>query len=283
MKAVNLISAKPLKTSKFWLLSIAAGLIAIQLTVSWRAGSINAWSTSALFWFAIGSVVWEKRNTLSLKSGTIASLLGTLLIAIVLLKSTLDGGNFHYISPFISALGVGLLASGLKGLKQYWQELTALFCLGVPQVILTPLVDPSELTARFAAFVLSHLGFATSRQGVYVNLTAGAIEVNPQCSGMQNMTQLFAIAILFLIMFPMHWTKKIIVPLVAVFIGFTVNGFRVAIMAILVAHSTQENFEYWHKEDGAQVFALISALLFGLFCFILLRLNEPENQESVEL
>lgn len=283
MTTVNLASAKPLKNSKFWLLGIAAGLIAIQLTVNWKYGGINSWSTSALFWFAIGSVVWEKRNTLSLKAGTIASLLGSLIIAMVLLRSTSSKSDFYYISPFISALGLGLVASGFKGLKQYWQELTALFFLGAPHFILLPLADITQLTAKFAAFVLSYLGFAVSRQGVYVALATGAVEVNQACSGMRNIIQLFSIAVLFLIMFPMHWSKKVLVPLVAVFLGFTVNGFRVAMMAILVAYSTPENFEYWHKEDGAQIFSLISALLFGLFCFILLRLDEPGNQESVEL
>lgn len=283
MTTVNLASVKPLKSSKFWLLGIAAGLIAIQLTINWKNGDLNSWSISVLFWFAICSVIWEKRNTLSLKAGTVSSLLGTLVIAIVLLKSASSSGEFYYISPFISALGLGLLASDIKGLKQYWQELLALFCLGVPQVIILSLADISELTAKFAAFVLSHVGFAVSRQGVYVGLATGAVEVNRACSGMRNITQLFAIAVLFLVMFPMSWRKKILVPLVAVFVGFTVNGFRVAMMALLVAYSTPENFEYWHTGDGAQIFSLISALIFGLFCFLMLRLDEDKNQESTQL
>lgn len=282
MTTVNLASVKPLKESKFWLLSIAAGLIAIQLTINWKNGDINSWSTSLLFWVAICSVVWERRNTLGLQAGIVSSLLGTLVIAIVLIKSTSPSGAFYYISPFVSALGLGLLASGFRGLKQYWQELLALFCLGVPHVTIPSLVDISKLTAMFAAFVLSHLGFAVSRQGVYISLVKGAVEVNPQCSGMQNILQLFAIAILFLVMFPLNWSKKILVPIIAICIGFTVNVFRVALMAILVAYSTQENFVYWHKGDGAQIFSLISALLFGLFCFLLLRLDESKNQGSAQ-
>jgi len=83
-----------------------------------------------------------------------------------------------------------------------------------------------------------------------------------------------------LVMFPLDWKKKIIVPITAVLIGFSVNGVRVALMAILVAYSTSENFEYWHKGDGSQIFSLISALLLGLFCFLLLRLDESKQQES---
>ena len=282
MTTVNL-AATPLKDSRFWLLGIAAGLIAIQLTVNWRDGNINSWSTSVLFWFAICSVVWEKHKTLNLKSGMASSLLGTLLIAIVLLKSTSYAGTFYYVAPFISATGLGLLASGSKGLKQYWQELLALFCLGVPQITILSLADISELTARFAAFVLLHLGFAVSRQGVYVALSTGAVEVNPGCSGIRNIIQLFSIAVLFLVLFPINWKQKVFVPLVAVLIAFTVNGFRVAMLAILVAYSTPENFEYWHLGDGGQIFSLVSALLFGLFCYLILRLNESKDQESAQL
>ena len=282
MTTANLAIAASLKDSRLWLLGIAAGLIAIQLTVNWRDGNINSWSTSVLFWFAICSVVWEKRQTLRLKAGIISSLLGTLLIAAVLLKSASHAGNFYYVAPFISATGLGLLASGVKGLKQYWQELLALFCLGVPQVSILSLADISELTAKFAAFVLSHLGFAVSRQGVYVALSTGAVEVNPACSGIRNIIQLFSIAVLFLVLFPINWKQKLFVPLVAVFLAFTVNGFRVAMLAILVAYSTPENFEYWHKGDGAQLFSLTSALLFGLFCYLMLRIDESKAQESAQ-
>lgn len=281
MTTIHLAAVKPLKSSKFWLLGIAAGLIAIQLTLSWHNGQINMFTTSVLFWFAACSLVWEKRN-IKLETGVISSLIGTLIIAVVLLKSTNSAGNFYYISPLVSAVGLTLLASGFKGLKQYWQELLILFFLGVPQIVLPPLVDISELTAKFAAFVLSHFGFEISRQGVYLTLATGAVEVNPQCSGIQNILQLCSIAVLFLMMFPLDWKKKVLVPIVAICLGFTVNGVRVALMTLLVAYSSQANFEYWHKGDGSQIFALISALTFGLFCFLMLRLDEIKDQESVK-
>lgn len=281
MTTIQLASVKPLKSSRFWLLGIAAGLIAIQLTLSWHNGQINMFTTSVLFWFAVCSLLWEKRNTLSLKAGVISSLAGTLIIATVLFKSTNSSGNFYYLSPLASAVGLALLASGFKGLKQYWQELLILFFLGVPQSVIPLLVDISELTAKFATFVLSHFGFEISRQGVYLTLATGAVEVNPQCSGIQNILQLCSIAVLFLVMFPIDWKKKVLVPIVAICLGFMVNGVRVALMALLVAYSSQANFEYWHKGDGSQIFALISALSFGLFCFLMLRLDELKDQESV--
>jgi len=43
-------------------------------------------------------------------------------------------------------------------------------------------------------------------------------------------------------------------PIVAVLVAFVVNGVRVALMAILVAYSSQEAFEYWHTGTGSEIF-----------------------------
>ncbi|AFY76746.1 MAG: cyanoexosortase A [Hydrococcus sp. C42_A2020_068] len=282
MKAILFTPVRYLKNFQFWLLGIAAGLIAIHLTVTWRFGDINLLGVSVLFWLAVSSLIWRKRSCLNLESGALSSLLGALLVAIVLLKSTsLTGSHFIRLSPFLSAVGLALLASGFKGLKQYWQELTVLFFLGVPQVILSSLsIDTSLITAQFAAFILWYLGFEVSRQGVYINLPGGGVEVYPGCSGLENMAHLLGLAILFLAMFPMNWGQKILAPIVAVTLAFLVNGFRVAFMTVLAASSQLETFEYWHKGGGSLVFSLIAVLLFGLFCLFSIRQQEPVERDT---
>lgn len=283
MRANHFPLVKPLNNSKFWLVGIASGLIAIHLNITWKSGQLDFWSVSVLFWVAVCSLVWKKRHTLSLKAGLSSSFLGTLLIAAVLLKSTRFNYSFPYVSPLISAVGLGLLGSGFKGLKQYWQELLILFFLGVPQLTLLGLIDITGFTAKFAAFVLWYLGFEVSRQGVNVNLTTGSVAVYPGCSGLESILYLLRLAALFLVVFPTDSSKKIIVPVVAIFLGFVVNGIRVALMAILVASSNHQAFEYWHQGDGALIFSLISVLIFGLFCLFMLRLDKPEPENSVEL
>lgn len=283
MIAIYLSLVKSLKNSEFWLLGIAAVLIAIHLNITWKSDNSNLWGVSVLFLTAVCYLIWEKRNTLSLKTGVISSFLGTLLIAAILIKSTSFSENFPYVSPFISAIGLGLLASGFKGLKQYWQELLLLFFLGVPKITLLWLIDISLLTAKFAAFVLWYSGFEVSRQGLNITLPTGTVEVYPGCSGMEAIIHLCGFAVLFLVMFPTDWGKKIIVPVIAILIGFVVNGVRVALMAVLAAPATQKAFEYWHKGDGSLIFSLVSVSIFGLFCLFLLRLDEPGNQDSVKL
>lgn len=290
MKAVNLESIQTLKSSKFWLLGIAAGLSAIHITITWKSDNTDLWGMSVLFLAAVCSLIWKKRNTLSLKSGVVSSFIGTLIIAGVLFKSTFPIGKypditdeFSYVSPLISAVGLGLIASGFKGLKQYWQGLLLLFFLGVPHAILLSLIDISIFTAQFSTAVLWYLGFEVSRQGVFVILPTGSVEVYSGCSGMIAILYLWGLAALFLVMFPTDWSKKILVPVVATLLAFVVNGGRVALMAILAGSSNQKAFDYWHTGAGSQIFAMTSVLIFGLFCFFLVQLHKDENENSVEL
>jgi len=94
------------------------------------------------------------------------------------------------------------------------------------------------------------------------------------------MTHLLGLAVLYLVMFPTDWTRKVLVPVVAVSLAFVVNGFRVALMAVLAASSNLEAFEYWHTGSGSAIFSMISVFLFGLFCLFLLRQEEPANRDN---
>lgn len=286
MKALMLVSVGSLRTYQFWLLGIATGLIAIHLTLMSRANDASLLGNSVLFWAAVWSLLWPKRNILKLESGAFSSFVGTFLLALVLLKSTFISGYdvFLRISPLISALGVALLASGFKGLKQYWRELLILCFLAPSPGAMALLIDISKLTAKFATVILWYLGFNVSNQGVYVNLPTGGVEVYPGCSGIESILYMLGLAVVFLVMFDSRWHYKIIVPVVAIFIAFVVNGFRVALMAVLVANSTKEALEYWHKGDGSMLFSMVSVLILGLFCLFILPSETLENDDaSVDL
>lgn len=270
-----------IKTPKFWLIGIAASLITIHLTITWKREYSDLLGISILLWAGVYSLLEKKRNTLNLETGVISSFLGTLLLALVLLETIFPINRFPYVSPFISALGLGLLASGFKGLKQYWQELLILLFPAVANLTLLFLIDISELTAKFANFALWYLGFEVSREGVNITLKTGAVEVNQGCSGLENILQLWVLAVLFLVMFPPTGRKKILVPVVASLVGFVVNGMRVALMAILVASSNQKAFVYWHVGEGSLIFSMISVLIFGLFCLLLLHLDRSQKQDFI--
>lgn len=281
MKTLDSLSLKSLSESQFWLLGIAAGLMAIHLTLTLHRGSTDLQAISFLFWLAATSLVWQKRDRLNLESGIFSTLLGLLIIGAVLLKSsTLATSNFLGVSPFLSGIGLTLLASGFRGFQYYWRELLILFFLGVPKVIFWPAIDISGLTARFTTFILWYSGFNVYRRGFEVIMPGGGVNVNMGCSGLAGMFYLLSLAVLFLILFPLKkLEKKILVLSASVTIAFVVNGFRVAIMALFANVQDDRGLQYWHVGDGSLIFMMISVGLFGLFCWFMLRQEEPTTEE----
>lgn len=264
---------------KLLLLAIAAGLITINITTTWKRGYINLWGISVLLWIAGCYLIWKKRREINLESSTLPSLIGATLISLVFFDTICPINKFSYISPFVSALGLGLIASGFKGLKQYWQELLISFFPCGAYTTLLFLIDLPIMTAKFATFLLWYLGFQVHRQGVNIILSTGSIEVNKSCSGLDNLLQLWVISILFLVMFPTRGCRKFLIPVVASLLGFAINGMRVALMTVLVASSNQKTFDYWHQGDGSLIFSMLSVLLVGLFCMFILRVSDPGKQD----
>jgi cyanoexosortase A len=284
MRTINYSFLKPL-SDQFWLLTLAGSLIAVNLSLQMKlTGDFISLSFSLLLWGVVLSQLWEKRHNLSLRSGVFSTFLGLVLIAFVLIRSLLTArvSLLFAFSPVISALGLILIASGFRGFKQYTQELLLILVLSVPESFVSQLFDPSSLTGSFATYMLSHLGFKASFQGINIVMNTGSVQVLQQCSGLVNMLLLWQLAMFFIISFPTNLAKKIFVPVVGVIVGFIVNAVRVAILTVLITNSHEEAFHYWHDGNGAQIFVLMSVVVFGVFCYFLLEQDEPGNHEPME-
>ncbi|MCC5638260.1 cyanoexosortase A [Nostoc sp. CHAB 5844] len=284
MKATHVLN-QPLKNPQLWLLGIGGGLVAILLTIIWKAEDDSHLGMTVLSLFAVASLLGDKKHKLKLESDVISSVLGTVLIAIVLWYSIyLPQGKllavYTHLSPFVVALGLGLLASGLNRLKQYWQELVIIFFAGVPKVLIFALLDItplSVLTAKFSTLILWYTGFEVYLQDVYINLPTGGIKVAQNCSGIEWICHLLGLSVIGLLMFPPEPKKRLFVPIVAVTIAFIVNGIRVAILAVIA--DKQQAFKFWHAGDGSLIFGMITVMIFGLFYWFLL--NQEEGKKRV--
>lgn len=281
---------KPLHNVQVWLLGIAAALIALQLHWVSKSDSADQASISLFLWGGVLYLLWQKRDTLKLNSGPVASLVGLLLIALLLLRSLgvrVPDDLLVAISPLTSAIGLGLIASGFRGLRQYRRELLLIFVLVIPKVVVATLLEQllnlNLIAAKAAHFMLWYLGFDVLREGVNVILPTGVIEINSACSGLDSMLILLRLAVLFLVVFPTPLSAKLLVPVVAVSLAFLINGVRIALMALLVAFSTPETFEYWHEGSGAQLFSLVTMLLFGWFCRALHQSGLSQSQSSASV
>ncbi|NQE32487.1 cyanoexosortase A [Microcoleus asticus] len=275
-------SLKHIQEPKYWLLGIASGLIVLHLTLTSRTNDTDLFGTMLLFWGVVAFLIWERHESLTFESGIFASFFGSSLIALILLKSSSISGYDFFIraTPFLSGISLALLASGTKGLKQYWQELLILGYTAIPPGLIGVFVDVAKLTAKFSAFILHYLGFEVVRKGVFLILEKGSVEVYHGCSGVNAMLQLLGMALVFLLMFPTTVGQKIVLPLVAIIIAFVVNAARVALMAVLVSLSQPAAFKYWHEGNGSVIFSMIAVSIFGLFCWFAILKDQPQNKEE---
>ncbi|MCC0179309.1 archaeosortase/exosortase family protein [Waterburya agarophytonicola K14] len=119
---------------KYWLALIGIGLISLHLYLSELFSKAGSVSHNSLFWMVVLFSIWEKRDRLQLESDRISSFCGTALISLVLYKSLhlFPDDFFLRISPLLSLIGWGLLGSGIKGIKQYSQEIFLLSFLAIP-------------------------------------------------------------------------------------------------------------------------------------------------------
>jgi cyanoexosortase A len=271
----------------FLLLVLGAAVIAIHLTLVFKIGGSDRQITSILFWATAANLIWERHEQLNFTTGLGSSLLGSLLLSLLLLKSTgYCEESFLIGYPFIAGIALALIASGFHGLRIYWREIVLLFFLGIPEVLFAKLTDPSPITAQFASSILWFSGFPVTQQGIYLQLPGGSVQVYSGCSGVVAMTQLLGMSVLFLMLLPLPWKwfQKLILPVAAVAIGFIVNALRVALMAILVSQQQMDAFEYWHAGSGSLVFSVIGTCLLVLLVWVLIQLftSQPPEQEELE-
>jgi cyanoexosortase A len=254
------------------------------MTLLWKLGDIAHFWMSIVFWLAVGSLVWDKQDILKQsegKSDLLSIVAGTILIAFILFKSAMVSSKFDpflRIAPFLSGLGLSLIAVGFQDLKQYWRELVILFFHGIPSVITSPIVDIiTSITAKAAYYSLWYVGFNVTREGNYVALPTGRVFVNGGCSGMEAMNYLLGLSVVCLLMFPTKQNKALVIA-VAVACGFIINVFRVAGMALLVASNRLDLFKYWHEGEGSLVVGMVAVTLFGIFYQYMLKRDGKISQ-----
>lgn len=269
---------KRLHNSKFWLWAIAIGLGLINLDLSWKLiGNVDKLTISGLFWAAIVYLLWQKRHILNTEGDVFSSLFGLLIITTILLKTvSLFWFESFYIKfgTLLSFLGLSLIASGVKGLKQYKQEFILLLTLLFPDLIanlISQNLNISELAAKFTNFIFWYLGFNVSRKGIDVILPTGTIEIYDGCSGLDAIVTLLQLALILIVVLSLSIRKKVLVVITAITLAFTINTFRLILMALLVASHNRQGFEYWHGPPGAEIFSTISIVSFGFFYYFYLQ------------
>lgn len=283
MTTFPLPTVSDLKTPRFWLLGLAGSLVAIHFTLTDRTADAQDFlGLSILVWFAVGSLINRKRQSLQLESGVGATLLGAFLIGIILLRTanaTVNPGLS--VIPLMGGFGLALIASGFKGIRQYWRELIILGLLAVPKELGVGLFNISHflslLITKIVGFVLWYLGFEVSTQANQLLFPSGGVVINDACAGVGNLIYLIRVAIIFLLVFPLSNRKNIMfVPIVALALAFLMNLIRVGLLAVL-SPNNPDAFTYWHEGTGSLTFTFTVVIIFGSYYLFLLR---RENAQS---
>ena len=270
---------------RFWLFSSLIGFSILYLNLVWKTtGSIDRLTMDGLFWVAIICLVGRRKDRLNYQSDTISVFLGFCLIGIILFKLV---SLFWFESILISltpvcfAISLALLASGIRGLRQYWQELFFAGFLFFPGdamgLFIDKLFNISILTAKFSAYSLYYVGFDVSTQGnrlfLYVpNIGEFQAVVRYGCTGIPMMLLMLKLALLLIAFFSLPKIQQILIPMTSVAIGFFLGVIRVCILTLTIPESA--NFDYWHGYEGSQIFSTLAICIFSGFCYWIFQQRE---------
>ena len=270
------------------LIGLATILVVTHLSIVLRLENMNLTNVSIIVWAGCGFLVWEKRKQLVWTNSLLASSLGLGIIAIVLFKNSQISSYHLFLRfvPLLGCLGLALVASGIKGLKQYWQELTILLLTTIPPGLINRFAPWNVMTAKLSHFLLYYIGVDIHRSrdiilsiGTSIPTINNSVRVDERCAGAETMLQLWALAIVAIFLLPTTKQQKITIPLTALAIAFLINSIRVAILVTIV--HDRPTFDYWHLGQGGQIFPLAAILVWGIICkFIILRDHQGDHQKS---
>jgi cyanoexosortase A len=284
------------KKAEFWLLAIFGALVALHLNLLMQlTGNSDALVIRIVFWGAIAHLIWNKRDRLNWQSDPISTSYRVAIAIYWLLAMSISANNrdplFLWVYPPVAFLGLGLIASGIKGIWQYWREFIITLMIVIPEEWYTSslmfaterALDVNVVTGKIAAFTLWYLGFNVQSQGAVIILPNGGVEVETQCTGLMFVFLLLRLCILLTLLFPGFWFRKGLLFLGTGVLAYVMGAARVMLLA-LVVHDPQA-FEYWHGDVGAQIFSTIAILLFGIMCkFVLLdRIFDDDPSASNEI
>ena len=181
----------------------------------------------------------------------------------------LDLDSMVYVLPIIQGLGLALMARPVRKLLSFGQPLfvLSLFSLQFLAFKLLPEYWLSITTGKLGHIFLLMFDVKSESVGRILSTGGSGVSIQPACSGSGMIAQLTVIAIVFLMAFPIKSISSRVIFLVsAPVIGYLVNVWRIAILAVISGSSLsqkQQLFDFMHDEWGGLVFSGIATLIVG--------------------
>jgi len=274
-----------LSNIKIWLFLGAANFLLWYGVLTHRMKSSDFLIT-AFFVLTAFFLLWKKRKDIIISPQSLASFLGFLILGWVLLRGTSVfwfEQRFLQVLPLICFLCLALITSGWK-LKPYTRSFLTLFLLSLVSTIKQAIQsfqigswNLSQLTSQGSAFLLHYLGFNVSHENVYIHLNSGSVEVLYACTGGPIIALLFNLTLGLVLITPISWHLLWKLLLGIFSLGFFLGIIRVALLAVVV--SNEAAFDYWHGDEGNQIFSLIAFSIWIISAHFIYEHYE-NNQEN---
>jgi cyanoexosortase A len=231
-----------------------------------------------LLWWGALTCMEDRLEALRPHPSPYSLVLGSVLLLWSLWRSqqvlTLD--SVVYVLTPIQGLALSLLCVPIRRLRLFSQQLIVLlllpfFSLATLQSPLNSFLDHwlSPWTAFASAGFLSVLGINVISDGRVVMTPTGGVTVSNACSGIDQIGQVLAIALIFFMAFPLRtFSNRMLLLIASVVIPSLVNSFRIGILAQIVSMEGSGGsggwwFDFFHEEMGSLIFSGLSVFLFG--------------------
>lgn len=281
-----------LKEKKFWILLSIISVGVFYFNLLWKTtGNIDNITTDLLFYTAICSVAWQRKNYLVFESDFISCVAGLFLLTILLIKS-INLFSFEAtlipLIPFGFALSYVLIISGIRRVTQYKKEIFFAWFLFFPSGVIGHFLDSfikiTVLNAKLATYLLYYIGFEVYNQGNQVILNLPELGqfkaiVDYPCAGVPMILLMLKLSLLIISFFPFSKQQKLLIPAISVLIGFTLGVVRVCILTLLISEPSK--FSYWHGHNGSQIFSTLAIVIFATFVYWMLEKINSQNQKKI--
>jgi EpsI family protein len=229
---------------------LAAAFVALYAGVLRQL--VDVWSTNYLYsyGFAVPLVsaymVWSQWATLERTPWSPNYWRGIPLIVFgvaLLIAGMLGSINAaQQLSLVVTLTGLCLTLFGVPIFKRVWfPALYLLLMLPIWDQPISRLQIPSQLlSARIAVAMLDAINVPVAREATQIMLPGLTLEVLKECSGVNQLIVVFAMALPAAYLFLTGNKRRILFVVSAVSIAYLSNGFRIALIGVLARHGYHE-------------------------------------------
>lgn len=260
----------PLTHRNLWLL--LCFFVALQnCTVFYTSQSANTSILALVIWGGALICIEDQIDDLRVQPSFLSLFVGSSLLIYIFLRTSfiLYWDGFIFALAPLGGFALSLLAFPFHSFLRLRDSLLCLLLL--PAFALLTRILPEEplslLTAQGAGFFLSILGFDVTISDRNVMLPGGGVQVLAACNGLDMISQIFCIAIIFLLAFRIKsLTSRCLLLIAAPLIGLFSNCFRIALLAYFSSLGQGKGsplFTFFHDDSGSLIFSGIAVFAFG--------------------